>query len=437
MKTEYKIIATLTLAISGFTISNAEKIQLSQMQCREMAVANSEDLKRDENNIRKAELDKKIATAAFLPKIDGNVTAGYMVPDMDMMGMTLQMRGMYMAGISLTQPVFAGGRIVTGKKLAGIGVQSAELQRDLTRTDVIAEADNSYWSYITVASKVGVLESYMTQMDSLYNQTQTAVEAGMTIKNDLLRIEAKRSEIRYQWQKAMNGLDLCRLSLCRLLGLDDDTYIIPSDTQITVDAPALRQADISLRPEVQLLNKQIDANKLQVRMARAEMMPSVGFSAGYSYYGNIKLKSMADVGGGVYQPYTQQFKDGLGMFMLSVNVPLFSWGERYNKLKKAKADVENAELELQKNSKLMNLQVTQAEKNLNDAYLMIATAEKGLDQAKENLRVMKDRFEVSLSPLTDLLDAQSQWSQAESNLIEAKAQYKISQTEYLRALGLL
>jgi outer membrane protein TolC len=75
--------------------------------------------------------------------------------------------------------------------------------------------------------------------------------------------------------------------------------------------------------------------------------------------------------------------------------------------------------------------------NIGDGYRMIETAERGLSRAEENLRVMGDRYAAALSPLTDLLDAQSQWQQAESNLIEARTQYKIYETEYRRANGSL
>ena len=74
---------------------------------------------------------------------------------------------------------------------------------------------------------------------------------------------------------------------------------------------------------------------------------------------------------------------------------------------------------------------------MQDGYLLIRTAEDGLREAEENLRVMRNRYAVAMAPLTDLLDAQSQWQEAESNLIEAQAQYKIYETEYLRAIGRL
>ena len=76
-------------------------------------------------------------------------------------------------------------------------------------------------------------------------------------------------------------------------------------------------------------------------------------------------------------------------------------------------------------------------RNVQDGFLLIRTAETGLQQADENLRVRRNRYAASMAPLTDLLYAQSQWQQAESNLIEAQTQYKIYETEYLRATGRL
>ena len=167
------------------------------------------------------------------------------------------------------------------------------------------------------------------------------------------------------------------------------------------------------------------------------MLPTVGLVAGYTYYGNIKLNSMVDAGNGTMVPHSQEFRDGLGAVMLSVKIPIFEWGANLKKVKKTKLDFKNAELELSKNSRLMTLEAQSALKNVYDGYQLIRTAEIGLKQAEENLRVTNNKYNVSMALLTDLLDAQSQWKQAKSNLIEAQTQYKIYETEYLRATGRL
>ncbi len=414
-----------------------QPMKLSMEQCRDMALTASEELKQADNSLRQAELDDKIAATARLPKIEGSATGAYVLPDIEMTGMELAMRGTYMAGLTLTQPIYTGGKISAGRQMARLGRQIADQQLRMTRMDVLVDADNAYWSYIAVRRKVRMLESYSTQMDTIYKQTSSAVAAGMAIENDLLRIEAKRTEIEYQLQRARNGADLCRMALCNVIGAPLDTAIEPTDTTFNIESPTAMSLDIARRPEVGLLEKQIDVNMQRIRDARSEMLPTVGLSAGYSYYGNIKLKGFADMGNGTTVPYTQEFRDGIGIAMLAVKIPIFHWGESRKKMHKARYELDNSQLELQRNMRLMSIEAQQAVQNVEDGYRMIHTAESGLRQAEENLRVMRNRYAAAMSPLTDLLDAQSQWQQAQSNLIEAQTQYMIYRTDYLRATGQL
>lgn len=414
-----------------------QPMKLSMEQCRDMALTASEELKQADNSLRQAELDDKIAATARLPKIEGSATGAYVLPDIEMTGMELAMRGAYMAGLTLTQPIYTGGKISAGRQMARLGRQIADQQLRMTRMDVLVDADNAYWSYIAVRRKVRMLESYSTQMDTIYKQTSSAVAAGMAIENDLLRIEAKRTEIEYQLQRARNGADLCRMALCNVIGAPLDTAIEPTDTTFNIESPTAMSLDIARRPEVGLLEKQIDVNMQRIRDARSEMLPTVGLSAGYSYYGNIKLKGFADMGNGTTVPYTQEFRDGIGIAMLAVKIPIFHWGESRKKMHKARYELDNSQLELQRNMRLMSIEAQQAVQNVEDGYRMIHTAESGLRQAEENLRVMRNRYAAAMSPLTDLLDAQSQWQQAQSNLIEAQTQYMIYRTDYLRATGQL
>ncbi len=433
---KHLFISSCAILLSIASVSAQQPLRLTQAECRQMALAHSEELQQADNAVRQAELDRKIAATAYLPKVEGSATGAYMLPDMDMMGMELRMRGTYMAGLSLTQPIYTGGKITTGHRLARIGEEAASEKFRMTRMDVLVGADNAYWTYIAVGRKVRMLENYCAQMDTLYRQTETALAAGMATENDLLRIEAKRTELHYQLQKAQNGAELCQMSLCRIIGADFDTQIEAVDTTFSVSEPGRLASEIDARPELLLLEKQVAAEREQIRMARADMLPTVGLGVNYMYYGNVKLNGMADAGGTMV-PYTQEFRDGMGIAMLSVKIPIFHWGESRKKVRKAQYELRNAELDLQKNTKLLNIEVQQAIRNVQDGYRMVLTAEKGLQQAEENLRVMRNRYTVSMAPLTDLLDAQSQWQQAESNLIEAQAQYRIYETEYLRSTGKL
>lgn len=435
IKNLYMAIGAVLLTVTA--VRAQQLLPLSLSECRERALAHSEELQQADNRLEQARLDRRIASTASLPKIEGSATGTYVVPDIDMMGMELRMRGTYMAGLTLTQPIYTGGKISAARRMARIGEEVAGEQRRMTRMEVLVEADNAYWTLVAVEGKVRMLESYVAQMDTLYVQTATAVQAGLAIENDRLRVESKRSEIRYQLQKALNGADLCRMSLCRVIGEGSDVRPVPTDTLFRPSAPGEMTTDLEARPELRMLERQVAVGEQQIRDARSAMLPTAGLSLGYTYYGNIKLNSMVDAGGGNYVPYTQEFRDGLGLAMVAVKVPIFHWGESRKKVRKARFELQNAQLDLQKNTRLMTLEAEQAVRNVEDGYRLIQTAELALQQAEENLRVMRNRYKAQMAPLTDLLDAQSQWQQAASNRIEAQTQYRIYETEYLRATGRL
>ena len=105
-----------------------QPMKLSMEQCRDMALTASEELKQADNRLRQAELDDKIAATARLPKIEGSATGAYVLPDIEMTGMELAMRGAYMAGLTLTQPIYTGGKISAGRQMAHLGRQIADQQ---------------------------------------------------------------------------------------------------------------------------------------------------------------------------------------------------------------------------------------------------------------------------------------------------------------------
>lgn len=436
-----RILAVLAVlnatAVSVMAAEQDGKIYLDQQKCRDMALAASEDLQRSENAYAQAGLDRKIAFSGYLPAFDASASAVFVAPDTEMSGMELIMRGTYLAGITLTQPLYAGGKIVAGHRLAKIGEEAAGEQLRKTKTEVIYDADNAYWSYVSVLEKQKMMEVLSARMDTLFSQVGASIEAGMAVDSDLLTVKAKRSEVLYQKQKVESGVRLCRMALCRIVGVPFDTQIEVADP-MSGDSPRIdTEVDIVGRPEMKLLQSQVDAAKQQVRMTRGDWLPSLAIVGGYVNFGNIRMKTMVDAGDGTFMPYEQKIGQGLGTAMLSLSVPIFKWGQNYYKVRKAKIDVDNALLDLQKNERLLTLEANQASMNLNDSYLLLEAAEDAMAEADENLRVMKNRYDASMATLSDLLEAQSQWHQSRSNLIEAITQTRICVTDYLRATGRL
>jgi outer membrane protein TolC len=153
-------------------------------------------------------------------------------------------------------------------------------------------------------------------------------------------------------------------------------------------------------------------------------LPTLGLSAGYFYFGGMKISNT-------------DFDDGYEMILAGLKIPIFQWGQGKNKVNSAKATKEIKELELEKNRKLLELQIEQAKLNLQDALLRISISEKALEQANENLRISNDNYELGFETISDFLMARLDWQKTYSDLIDAKTDFKIKKTTYLKVTGRL
>lgn len=428
----------LSLAIALAAGLSAQAITLDSKQCVAMALESSADLKVAENSLEQAKLQRGVARTAYLPNFAGSAMLNSLLPDMETMGMTLNMKAMWLAGINVTQPIFAGGKIIASNKLAGIGVKAAEQQRRMTRAEVSADAQNSYWTYVAVLAKVRMMHSYVTQIDSAYNLTKASLEAGMVTRNDLQRIEARRAQVLYQLGQVENGANLSRMNLCHTIGVDTETEITPADEEVEIELPSnLGDYSILDRPEAALLQLDIDAKRQQVNVTRVDYLPTVALMAGWTAYGNIRMSSMQMGPDGNYYPYNSTTNDNIWNIMVSLRVPLWHWGEGIKKVKHAKIEAESAEIIREDRLKLMSLEVRQAIDNVNSGSQLLDAARLAMTQADTNLANITQAYELGLSSLTDLLDAQSQWHSTSSDLIEASTQLRIYCVDYLRVTGRL
>ncbi len=446
-----------------------EKMTLNQ--AREMALLKNENLKIAVRQSEKARAEKAAARTHFLPSLSAtgmgvhqnknfefemflptqvpDPQTGQLQPNIMMNPMTgepvigpdgnpvfnmyawmplsISLNRAYMAGIALEQPIFAGGKILAGNKMASIGIEMAEENKALQEVNTIAEADNSYWTYISVSQKVKLAKQAVSMLAELVDKARDAHEVGMANRNDLLKAQVEYNKARLNLQKALNGLELSRMDLCRVTGLPFGTGITAVDTVIQVEQPVLSSPENNLirqRPEYRLMEKNIEFQDQQIRMTRADFLPVAGVQAGYNHIGGIELTGT-------------DFDNTSLNVIASVKIPIFHWGEGVKKINSAKIDKEIKELELDRNKKLLQLEAEQALLNFQLAWERILMNEEALQQAEENLRVNRDNYEVGMESITELLIAQTEWHQAYSELIDSKTDFKIKETSWLKASGRL
>jgi outer membrane protein TolC len=468
MKTTRYIILVFSL-ISLMQGTAQEHMTLQQ--AREMALRKSEILKMADKQMEKAEIQQSAARTLRLPSFSATGTGIYQDKDFEMeltlptqkpnlqtgglepnimmnpvtgepvigtdgnpvfnmyawMPLNISLSGAYLAGIALEQPLYTGGKISAGNKMADIGIQMAGENKSLQKMNTIAETDNAYWTYISVSQKVILAQQAVDMLEELVEKARNAEEVGMSGRNDLLKAQVEYNNAELNLQKAQNGLELSRMNLCRITGLPLNTSITAVDTIIPVTPPEGAGAEnktFSERPEFRLLEKNLDLKEQRIRMAKADFLPTAGVQAGYNHIGGIEFSGT-------------DFSNTSLNVLASVSIPLFHWGEGMKKISAAKIDREISELELEKNKQLLQLEAEQSRLNLQLAWERIRMNETALSQAEENLRITRDNYDVGMETITELLIAQTQWQQAFSELIDSKADFKMKETAWLKATGKL
>ena len=358
------------------------------------------------------------ATGQFLP----NGGFAYF-PGIDL---KYKVRTVWMGGIQVEQPIFMGGKIIAAYKMATLGKQMAQLNEHLTASEVILETDQAYALLIKAQEMDKVAKSYNSVLQELMKNVQSAYKHGLKSKNDVLKVQVKLNESELSIRKAENALRLANMNLCHLIGkpltetihLSDDFPLIEQQLETQIN-------DITARPEYQLLDKQVALAKQQVKLTRSELLPQVGIRGSYDYLHGLKVNEQT------------LFDKGSFSVMLNVTVPLFHFGERINKVRAAKAQLEQTRLEQADLNEKMLLELTQAANNLDEAKLQAALADQSLAQADENRNVSKSEYEAGLEPLSDHLEAQALWQQAYESKVDAHFQLYLNYVKYLKAAGQL
>jgi len=118
-----------------------------------------------------------------------------------------------------------------------------------------------------------------------------------------------------------------------------------------------------------------------------------------------------------------------------VSVPISDWWGGSHKIKESQFKIEQANNKLKETSELLNLQIEQTKNELNEAGFQIKTSQASIEQSKENLKMVNDNYNAGVSSMSDLLEAQALYQDAQNQFNDAVCMYKIKKVNYLSAIG--
>lgn len=484
-----KRLVSITL-FAGITFSLQAQIALTLDSCRALAMENNKELLIGQEKIKAAHYQNKAAFTNYLPKLSatgtyirnqkeisilndkqkaglsqlgttvGTQVKGFaqqlavahpeLVPLITSLGnfdiatplnaagnsivdaFRTDTRNMYAGAITLTQPLYMGGKIRAYNKITQYAEELARQQHHTGMQEVILSTDQAYWQVISLVNKKKLAEGYLKLLQKLESDVDHMIAEGVATKADGLSVKVKVNEAEMTLTKVEDGLSLSKMLLCQLCGLDLSTNVVLADENMN-DLPILlkENSEINMetayasRPELKSLELASLIYKQKVNVTRAEHLPTVAL------LGNYLVSNPS-----VYNGFENKFK-GMWNVGVMVQVPIWNWGEGVYKTKAAKAEAQIAKFQLQDAREKVELQVNQAAFKVTEAKKKLIMASKNLEKANENLRYATLGFEEGVIAPANVLEAHTAWLSAQSEKIDAQIDIKLTEIYLQKSLGTL
>lgn len=438
-----RIVLIIALALAA---APAVGQTLTLDSCLSLARKNNSDIRTSQLEVLKAQEVKRQVFTKYFPQIQLSAFSYYAVDPLIKFGiediqsddmrtllqavydafseagsdlkseMSLMQKGSSISG-SFAQPIFAGGRIINGNRLASLGVDAAKLMAQAKSRDVIENIESSYYLVTGLQQKVATLEAALQLIDSIDRTVQAALANGLVTNADALQVQLKRNEMLANQQQLSSGIRLSKRLLCRQIGIDFSDDLLFAEPAATLPPPALfmnKSVGDSLRPEMQLLELNVRAEKLKKSITIGESLPQIAL-LGIAYYGNVIKHDAASN----------------GLILLSLQVPLTAWWETAHKLHQHNIAIEEARIMQDNLGKMMSLEEEKAYSDMMDSYLLIRSDSSALEVARENYRLANLNYSAGNATLSDVLQAHALLLQAGNAVTDRRTSYLVARRRLL------
>ena len=441
-----RIYIVLIVLICSTTAFSAVR-ELTLDSCLQLAKQNNPDIRKSELSVRRAEEVKAQALTKYFPQVQGTAFGYHALHPVIEVGIddigNASVRDLlttlygnygaalglentlnlfqygYVVGVSAVQPVYMGGKIVAGNKLAKVGVEAAKLQAQVEQRDRLEQVEESYWLVYALEQKQQIIDDATRLLDTLTVTLNGAIEAGLALPLDLTQVEMRRDEVLRRQLQLQSGKRLARRALALAIGVPQTDSIALVEPTAETDI-LLPRDTTAVTIEQQLLALQVQAEELKRRMVLADALPQLAVGANYSYsqwQNNILRNNFGS-------------KTGNGALFVTLNVPLTAWWETSHKLREHQYAIEQAKIDEENLSSQLDLRTRQAYDRMVEAAMMVQLHERTVQHAHEAYGQTKVNYEAGMATITELLQAQTAWTQAKADLTDAQIAYRVHCRRY-------
>jgi outer membrane protein TolC len=430
----------MMILLLGPLTSMAQKVvQLDLKQCITMALDNDQRVKISELEQQRLKYQRNQSIGMGVPQISASGSfqdflklptqlipgeffgqPGTLIPVQ--FGTNYNMSG----GIQVSQLIYNQSFLVSlqiGKRM----LEANQLDMEKNKQAVVSDVSQLYYLALLTKMQVNYMDENLGKLDSLAIITKVHFDKGFIKKTDYDRLNVNRTNL----QSEINNLAIMfsqQLSMLKYFaGLNPEDSLTLTESIFTerpFTAPGL---DLENHISLRMLDKQKDMLSLQMSLTRAQCLPSLGAFGDFSYNNQ-------------QNDFDKLFNDkegwlGTSVIGLSLNVPIFSGMQKYYQLKQTKVQLRELSLTRDESKKLIGIDVQNATRKLQGYKASAESQKANVDLAGEVYKVVSDQYRQGITPLTDLLSAESSLIAAQSGYAQAIVQVRLAEIELYKASG--
>jgi outer membrane protein TolC len=330
----------------------------------------------------------------------------------------------YSAQVDLVYNLFSSGRRSASISAAAEQVQLALLEVERRREELRLATANEYYDLQAAIEAIRISQAFLNEAERNLQDTSLREEVGVGTRFDVLRAEVQVANARQDLVNSERARQVAQRALARRLNVPPSLSITTVPVDIAGNWPLSLEESIVLayqnRAELEQQLTQRDVNELLRRVELAALGPQVDLFANYS---------ISD-----FFNQDDRFSDGYA-FGARVSWTIFEGGAARARARQRELDLEIAERNFEETRNTVRLGVESAYYSLQSNQTNIGTARLAVTQAQEALDLAILRFDAGVGTQLDILNAQSELTDAEVNLVQAIVGYNRSLAELERAVS--
>lgn len=328
----------------------------------------------------------------------------------------LKINQLILGNASLSYPLFAGFKVKNSIELSNNLLEAEKNTAEFTKEEVVHHAIQLYVNLYKAQQSQKLIQENIKRATQRVKDFKAMMDNGIIAKNDYLKAELQVSNYKITYDEAVSNEEILSYQMALLLKMNENSQFEIKDSEMTILENISNSID---RKDVKALTAQIEAAKNNVKIVKGNYYPAISLMTGYIAF---DLQNVVTV--------TNAMNFGVG-----VSYDVSSLFKNNKEVKVAKSKVEELQYHLTALNDQVKIEVKAAETNFKLAKNQYKVYQESVNQATENFRIIKDKYDNGLADTNDLLDAETQQLQAQISETYGKANILLKYMDLQAAQG--